>query len=57
MYIESSTLENARYNMEQARKALEDAIANNKDIKALTADYIQKSSDYRSFIKANYNLY
>ena len=57
IYIDESTIETAKQNADKALKALQKAIANNEDIRALTADYIQKSSDYRTFLNARYNLY
>lgn len=56
IYIEKSTFEKAKQNMEEAQQALSKAIANNEDIRTLTADYLQKSSDYRAFLMAHYNL-
>lgn len=56
IYIEKSTLEKAKQNMEESQQALSKAIANNEDIRTLATDYLQKSSDYRAFLMAHYNL-
>ena len=58
VYIEYSTMKKAAENADSAMKALKKAIATGTpaEIKEAIAEYKRASSDYRSFIKVNYNL-
>lgn len=56
--IEYNTMKTAADNADQALKALKKAIANGTpaEIKEAIAEYKRASSDYRSFLRVNYNL-
>lgn len=57
IYIEQETIEKARENMDKAFAAYK-AVIDGPPLSRLAAwnEYKRAASDYRSFIRANYNL-
>ena len=58
IYIEQETIERAKANSKKANSRAAEAIRNGspEDIREAIQEALERSRDYRTFIRANYNI-